>query len=218
VATVEARGPARILGPHASLRIKPKAKPSKVALWQERQRPNWAGGPPQPPFDLAPVARKSGAKDVAVLGEPPSVSAAVDHEEPSGDDLRQPPAIGRNPTAQPQLAIEGAEGFRDVDELGFELDDEQRPRSGVPSEGVDHAPLAVDGEGHLGRDLPGTDIGEPASESLMQRGVTGTDDAIELAPAPAQRVVRPAVERLGCGSDGLHGQLIGKPALHPGHV
>jgi hypothetical protein len=42
--------------------------------------------------------------------------------------------------------------------------------------------------------------------------------AIELAAAPAQRVVRPAVERKGHGSDGLHRQLIGQPALDPGHV
>jgi hypothetical protein len=189
-----------------------------VTLWQERKRAERAGGSVEPPIDLAAVAWECGSKDVAVLGEPSPVRSAIGDEQPAGNNLRAPPAVDRNASAESQLPIERAEEFGNVNELCLELDDEQCPRLVMPPEGVDDASLAVDGEGHLGRDLPSGDTGEPAAECLVQRSVTRTDHAIELAAAPAQRVVRPAVERLGDGSDGLHRQLIGQPALDPGHV
>jgi hypothetical protein len=189
-----------------------------VTLWQKRKRAKRAGWSMEPPIDLAAVAWECGSKDVAVLGEPSPVRSAFGDEQPAGNHLRAPPTIRRDASAESKLAIERAEEFGDVNELRLELHDDQCPRLVVPPEGVDDASLAVDGEGDLGRDLPSADTGEPAAERLVQRGVTRTDHAIELAATPTQRVVRPAVERLGDRSDGLHRQLIGHPALDPGYV
>ncbi len=150
-----------------------------------------------------------------MICEPPPIRPAIGNQQPARDPIRPPAAVGSDLWGEPNLAIECSQEIRDVDELRLELDDEERARRCVPSQLIDHASFAVDGEGNLGRELPGLDLGEPPRECLMQRSVAGIDGSVELSASPSNGIVDPGIERQRDRSDLGHWQPIGESTLDP---
>ena len=70
------------------------------------------------------------------------------------DDGRLPGLVLGYPWSQSPLAVERAEQLADVDDLGLQLDNQERPGCWMPRNQVDDAALAVDREGDFGPHQP----------------------------------------------------------------
>jgi hypothetical protein len=84
----------------------------------------------------------------------------------------------------------------------------------VPGEDVDHAAFAVDRERDLGFDGPRRQVvAEHPGDLLVQRGVPGIEEPVEIARAPPRDQVDPDVEGGRDSSHNLEGEGVDVPSL-----
>lgn len=115
----------------------------------------------------------------------------------SCDTRSAPPALGGNETRNhTRLAIELRKQVLKVGQAGFDLDDEQSPVVGSPSENVDRASIAVVVERELGCHLP-SGSSQGGDCDFDQSRVARIDEAIEIAGAPLRCQRNSDLERLG---------------------
>ncbi len=139
---------------------------------------------------------------------PASVRRRVGDEDPTADRCRLPSALASDHAGDPTVSIDGRHQVLDVHDGRLELDDQERPAARMPGEDVDDATFAVDGERDLGAVHPSREPSEHPGDCLVQRGVAGTEQAVELASAPPGNHVNPDVERRSHPSQCLHGHLV----------
>ena len=140
----------------------------------------------------------------------------VRDDQPLADGQRIPTAVPRDLGGETLLAVHRAEQLVDVGDGCLELDDEQRAGGLMPGEDVDDAALAVDREGHLRGEYPlGELVGEPPCDQLVQLGVPGVEQPIQVAGPPTGVDVDPDVERSGDAPDVVQAHRADVTALHP---
>ncbi len=110
-------------------------------------------------------------------------------------DARFPPALACHVCRKTPLAIERADEFVHVDDLGLEFANQERMPLRVPCQEVDHAAFTPDRERDLGRDGPRRPSSlERPGDGFVQRRVACTDEALEVPATPARLQVEPNVE------------------------
>jgi hypothetical protein len=122
----------------------------------------------------------------------------------------------RDPMCEPGLLAVLAERFLERDEVGLDLDDEDRATCRVPSQQVDRASLAVDRAGHLRPDEPAERLEHPCGPS-DELSVAFIDQAIEVAAAPLDRQADLCIQRGRDASDLGDRHASEVAALEPGH-
>ena len=151
--------------------------------------------------------------------EPPAVGSGVGDDEPLADGQRIPPALAGDLGSEPPLPVCRAEQLVDVGDGGLELDDKEGPGRLMPGEDVDHAALPVDREGDLGGEHPLGELGrEPPRDQLVQLGVAGVEQPIQVAGAPPGIDVDPDVKGRRHAPDVVQSHRADVPTLHPAHA
>jgi hypothetical protein len=112
--------------------------------------------------------------DAAVIGP------GVGDDERSGDRRGIEAELRGDPGPEPPFPIERADGLANVDDLGLDLDEEQRPGRRMPGRDVDEATLAREIERHLGPRDPALATKRP-EQRLHKRRVTGARQPLDLA-------------------------------------
>lgn len=74
---------------------------------------------------------------------PPSIRPAIGHDHAGRHRFGIPAEVMADPACEPALAIERPEQLAHVDDLGLELDHEQRPSRRMPGEKVDDTTFAL---------------------------------------------------------------------------
>ena len=166
---------------------------------------------------LTAIEREPAAQQGRVLAGVASIGARVRDDQPDADATRLPPATCSDLRDKTPLAIESAQQFIDVDELGLELNEEQMPGFGVPGELVDHASLSVDGERDFRLDLPALGLRHRCGEALREDGVTAVEQPVEVACSPPSRQLDSNVHGRGDASDRDQRQRFAMAALEERH-
>ncbi len=132
---------------------------------------------------------------------------------------RVPPALPGDLGSEPPLAVCRPEQLVDVGDGGLQLDDKEGLGRFMPGEDVDHATLPVDREGHLRGEHPLGELGrEPPRDQLVQLGVAGVEQPIQVAGAPPGIDVDPDVKRRRDSPDVVQSHRADVPTLHPAHA
>jgi hypothetical protein len=95
---------------------------------------------------------------------------------------------------EPPPTVHRREQVTDVDELGLELDEQDRPARRVPGDEVDDTALAEVAEGHLRTDLPTRGL-EPPGYLLGHSRMTRREEVEKLPASPPEDDVDPKLER-----------------------
>ena len=115
-----------------------------------------------------------------------TVGAAFTHHDPGAHCRRLPAEPLRDTTGQPDPSIHRCHQRLWIDQLGLELDDQQAPCRCVPGQDVDDTSFAVYGEADFGSPLPPATTAEQSRQCLMQVGVRGAGDSVDLRALPAE--------------------------------
>lgn len=188
-----------------------------MSIWHKREGSAPAFRVAKPPSQAATVARQCRPERGRVGPDPPTIRASLGHHQAGRDGVHRPAKVGGDPAAKSCLSIERAEQFPDIDDLGLELDNEQRATTGVPREQVDHAAFAVDGKRHLGPDGPAVDGVEPADADLGEAGVAGADHPLQVAATPPRQQVHAHLEDCPDRAKRAQAQGIEVASLDPRH-
>ncbi|MFL5723841.1 MAG: hypothetical protein ACJ78H_10685, partial [Chloroflexota bacterium] len=78
--------------------------------------------------------------------DPCSIGSARRNEDPDRHGARIPTTFPRDPTSKPSLSVDRPDEIVHVDDVGLELDHQQRSTPRMPRQDVDHSPFAVDRE------------------------------------------------------------------------
>jgi hypothetical protein len=162
--------------------------------WQEAERPNGMIGLAQPASDAPAVRWQLVANRGGVSRDCPPVRPAVGDDHPNADAGRIPASRGGDLRCEAALAIERAEELVQINQLGLELDDEERSGLRMPGKDIDRSSLAPDRERDLGLDDSARPSGEEPRQDLVHRGVPGIDQAPEVAALPSHGHVDPGVK------------------------
>ena len=128
---------------------------------------------------------------------------------------RVPPALPGDLGSEPPLAVCRPEQLVDVGDGGLQLDDKEGLGRFMPGEDVDHAPLPVDREGHLWGEHPLGELGrEPPRDQLVQLGVPGVEQPIQVAGAPPGVDVDPDVKAAATRRTSSESHRSDVPTLH----
>ena len=119
--------------------------------------------------------------------------------------------------AQARLPIDLPQKILDVDDVGLELDDQERSRSGMPRKDVHDAALPVDGEALLGDEGPTGQLLEQHGRPLVECGVARIDGTIELAAVPLGDEVEPDLQRSSNPTQRRQGHGLEMPPLNVRH-
>lgn len=134
----------------------------------DRQRRNPTIGSPEPALDGAAIERESVPEDRPMRGQSRPIGPAVRDDHPGRNRHGIPTPVARDLSGQPPALIHLGHEEVHVNDVGLELDDDERPGAGMPGEDVDDAPLAVDRERHLWIEDPiGKVLGEPARDRFV---------------------------------------------------
>ena len=125
--------------------------------------------------------------------ETPMVRAGIADRYPTAHRCRLPASLRGDSARQTPIPIDlGHQPIRS-DDIGLELDDQQRSSRRVHGENIDRATLAVDRERRLGSDEPSRRH-QLSTGRLLHGGVRGVEHAIELSTAPSRREIDPNIE------------------------
>ena len=208
----ESGRPRRAHSPGVSWRT-PKAVSANIC--PEGQGLDGAGWATQPGADLVAVSRKGRPQQASVAQDAPMVGARVCDDDPCTHGRWPPTVVGCDPYPKSNPSVHHGHQLLWVDDARLELDDEQAACRGMPGQDVDDTPLAVDGEGHLRQPGPSGRTSKLPSKRLMQRGVSGIHDPVEVATRPAEPDVDADAQR-GChATERLQWQSIGPASLEP---
>ena len=125
--------------------------------------------------------------------QPPSIRPALGHDHARGDGSGIPAEVAPDPRREAALAIERPEQLAHVDDLGLELDHEQRPPRRMPAEKIDHATLAIDRERDLGPELPAIKP-EPSHHGVAELAVALAQESVRRCTPPSSAQVDPNLE------------------------
>ena len=117
-------------------------------------------------------------------------------DDPATDRADGPTALVCDLRSQAAVSIDGADQPLHVDELGLQLDYQERTRRWMHRQDVHDAALAINREGRLRSHQPST-VAKLLRDRLVHGGMTRPDHAVELAAAPSRDQVDPDVERRG---------------------
>jgi hypothetical protein len=146
----------------------------------------------------------------------PAIRHALADDEPGADDGGLPTERFADGRSESPLPIQGAEEFANINDLGLELDYEQRPSRRTPGQNVDNPPLAVDPKRHFGsHDSPGQ-RGDTRHHPFGKRGVSSVHDSVEVCPTRSRQDFDPHLERGSHLPDNTKRQSIEMPAFDPG--
>ena len=132
-----------------------------------------------------------------MLREACSVRPARPDDDPRRDRERVPAARSRTICRiKRAFSVDLSDQLIDVDDVGLELDHEDRATAGMPGDDVDDTTFAVDGVGDLGGQDPGGELaGEPARDRARGAGVLRVEQAVEVSSAPPRYEIDTDVER-----------------------
>src|SRR3954454_1755335 len=114
---------------------------------------------------------------------------------------------------EPEPTIHRSEEVVDVDQLGLQLDDEQRSGLSVPAQQIDRAALAVDGIRDFGRDFPPVKRREVGSDLFVKTSMSGGQQPIEIATTPSRDEVQADLEHGADAIDDVQGERRTETAL-----
>lgn len=92
-----------------------------------RQRAHRSRRPPDPRAHRPPVDRERGSQHRPMGVDTPLVRLVLGHDDPAAHACRIPAALPRHRDCEACLAIDAADEGVDVDDVGLELDDGERP-------------------------------------------------------------------------------------------
>jgi hypothetical protein len=81
-----------------------------------------------------------------VLAQPATVRRALGHGNPDTHGARLPAEVAHHLRREASVAVDCPDQPLHLDDLGFQLDDEERPGRSLPGHDVDHPALAPDRE------------------------------------------------------------------------
>lgn len=140
---------------------------------------------PQPRSHRATIRREGVGEEGAMSIHPASIGAVLSDDHPAGDGRWIKPSVACDPPSETPLPVKIADQLLGVDDVGLQLRHEQYSTGRVPGEHIDDPALAIDRERNLRHHSPSASSGESARDCLVERGVPGVDQAIELPAAPA---------------------------------
>ena len=146
------------------------------------------GDPPvrasEPTPDRSAVHREGVPKHDPMGGKPGSIRPPLGDDDPRRHGQRVPAPIRHDLQGQSTPLVHPTDELVDIDDVGLELDDHERPMARMPSEDVDDPAFSVDRERHLGIEGPGGKLlGEPSCHRLVQACMTAANQAIEVCAA-----------------------------------
>src|SRR5947207_4677663 len=185
----------------------------------EHQTPDRSVGCAQPSAHLPAVARVCRAEHRPMVRRTLPIGTRIGNDHPHGNARRidQPCALTGDLRGVPLLPVERPDQLVHVDELGLELNDNQRSRPLVPRDEVDDSSLAEVRERHLRREPPPSTRLELARDRRVHRRVPSSEQAVEVTASPSPDDIDAHVERSRHSPDYLerHGRQM--TALHPRH-
>ena len=150
--------------------------------------------------------------------EPSAVRAARRKDHPGRHGYRIPATISHDLADEPSLHVDLPNELIDVRNVRLEFDDQERPLRRMPRDDVDDPALSIDRERDLGCEHPCRELaGEPARDELVQRGVLGVEQAIEVAGAPPGHEVDSNIQRRCDPPDRIERECPGMASLDPGN-
>jgi hypothetical protein len=161
--------------------------------------------------------RKSVPEDRSMGGDRPAVGDGFGQDHPHAHRDRLPAVLASYVEGQPAVPVHLGEKGARIDQLGFQLDDEEGAARRVPRQNVNGAAFSEDGEGGLGDELPAADASEELSHCLLHGGVGRVDESIAGAAAVPGGYVEPDLEDLGDAPQVAQAELVQPAALGPGH-
>ena len=206
------------MGPRIGPRAGPVVPP-RISGHTDRAAIGRDGSRSHGPIPTA-VRRERCAEHRGVLRDATAVGSAAGDDDPERDTrqwlaARNPASFDRDLDREPALPVGRAEEFVHIRDVGFELDDQQRPQARVPREDVDDTAFAVDREGHLRRRDPLRQVAERSGNRFVEARVPGVQQPVEVAGSPSPDDVDPDVERGGDGTEAIKRERAEVPALDP---
>ena len=150
-------------------------------------------------------------------GRAPAVRHRVGDEQADGRRGWVPTEPPCDRAGEPFLRIELRKELSELEQLGLDLDDEQRPRRGVPAQQVDHATLAELRVRDLGSDDPAIERVDPAGQVVCEAGVPAVRDPIEINRASSSLQQNPDPERSSNRPNRFDRKLAEVAAFEPRH-
>lgn len=114
------------------------------------------------------------------------------------------------------LSVECGEHALDVRDHGLHLDDQDRRRTGMPSEDVDGAAFAGDRERDLGRDLPAP-TSQKSHDLFDQSRMVRVEQTIQGFAVPVEPDLETSAKRLGNPVESSDGHSIAAARFRAGH-
>ena len=161
----------------------------------ERERRDRPGRVPQPCAHRSAVCRVGGPKHPFVRVDTPPVGPPVRNHDPEAHRDRRPAAVAGDAHCEPALAIRGADQFLDIHDVCLQLLYEERSPPGVPGELIDDAELAAVSERDLRGEHPARSTPQRLSDGLVQCGVAGVEEPVQLSRPPSRHYVDANVQR-----------------------
>jgi len=136
------------------------------------------------------------------------VGRRIAEQHPAADRSDLPPPLAGELRRQAPIAIDGCNQCLDIDELGLQLNHQQRPARRMECEDVDDTSLAVDRERRLRGQEPAR-VREGTGDRFVHRRMARGDHPIEISASPSGDVLEADFER---GSDAK--QRVDRKAAH----
>jgi len=150
-----------------------------------------------------------------VRAHPISVGHAVADQQGRADHRRSPRKLRRDLGTEPVLAMERAENLPDIDDLGLQLDEQERSHALVPGDDVDNAAVAVVRERDLRPKRPPRQTAEPAAHVFRECRMPGAHEPIELRVPGSRQQLGADLQRGGNPTDDRHHNVVERASLDP---
>ncbi len=137
---------------------------------------------PQERAEAVAIVREQGTNRGFMVGHAAPIGAAILNDERSRHAVGRPAELAPDQAGELSLAAKRADHLADIDDLGLDLDDQQRASWCVPGEDVDEATVAAEIERRLGAGLP-SELDERQYDRLDEPCVLGCRKSVQIAVA-----------------------------------
>jgi len=148
------------------------------------------------------------------------VRGCIGHHDPDGctrSRVDRPVLSLSDLDRQSPLAVHSPDELIHVRDVRLQLDDEEGISARMESKDVDDAALAPDRERHLRPNRPSGESAEPAGDELVEPGVPGVQQAIQVSRSPTRYHVEPNVEDCSDSPNHIEAERADMPSLDTGH-
>ena len=137
-----------------------------------------------------------------------AVRPRIPDDQRDRNRCRFPAEIRDDRRSEANLSVERRQELADIHDCCLQLDDEQRVGRRVPTNEVDHASLAPDGERDLGPNHPRRRAADPRRDRLGQRRMTAVPHPFKVATSRPRQELERDLERTGNAAGHRQGDFV----------